>query len=343
MKKILYYVTDHGRGHATRSIAVIRELQKLGIEVIVRNSNLVDFFIKSLPNITVVSGITDVGPVIKKDGISIDDKRTTIEVGKWINQLNHSAKLEIDKISKYSPDLIISDISAMPFLLAKYIKKSAIGISNFSWYDVLDKISPSQSTFLKNCYDYADFVIQLPLGTNMNHFKNKKKVGYVCRSPTNTKKEIRKQIGIKESQFCIFMTIGPLEKEITYSVRNNARILVTGKHKNANKNLISFQKWREGQDLVLAADLVVCKCGYGIISECLTNGVPFIYVSDDNHKEQKAIADYLSKIGRGNRITLKELNCLNFDKEYVRSFSPFQKEKIDTELAVKYILEALIR
>ena len=39
MKKILYYITDHGLGHATRSVAIIRELQKIGVEVIIRNSN----------------------------------------------------------------------------------------------------------------------------------------------------------------------------------------------------------------------------------------------------------------------------------------------------------------
>ena len=38
MKKILYYISDHGHGHATRAIALIEELQKKGIEIIIRNS-----------------------------------------------------------------------------------------------------------------------------------------------------------------------------------------------------------------------------------------------------------------------------------------------------------------
>jgi len=75
MKKILYYITDHGRGHTTRSIAIIRELQKYNVEVIVRNSNAIPTLRKSLPKIKIISGITDVGPVIQNNGISIDIKK----------------------------------------------------------------------------------------------------------------------------------------------------------------------------------------------------------------------------------------------------------------------------
>ena len=38
MKKILYYVTDHGLGHLTRSISIIREFDE-NVEFIIRNSN----------------------------------------------------------------------------------------------------------------------------------------------------------------------------------------------------------------------------------------------------------------------------------------------------------------
>ena len=76
MRKILYYITDHGLGHTTRSIAIIRELLKMGTEVIIRNSN-VDYLHKSLPTVKIIPGVTDVGPAIKENGISIDnDKRS---------------------------------------------------------------------------------------------------------------------------------------------------------------------------------------------------------------------------------------------------------------------------
>ena len=61
MKKVLYYITDHGKGHATRSIAIIRELQKFGIDVTVINSNSIEFIQNSIPEIDLISHKTDVG------------------------------------------------------------------------------------------------------------------------------------------------------------------------------------------------------------------------------------------------------------------------------------------
>ena len=64
------------------------------------------------------------------------------------------------------------------------------------------------------------------------------------------------------------------------------------------------------------SDLVICKCGYGVITECLTSGVPFYYIMDDEHVEQKSISRELERMGLTNRITLSDINdiILSYDK-----------------------------
>lgn len=345
MKRILYYVTDHGRGHATRSIAIIRDMLKEDFEIIVRNSNVLDFIKKSLPEINIIPGITDVGPIIKKDGISIDSEETKKNVGNWLDQINEVSKLECDKISKYSPDLIISDISAMPFLVAEKLSKPSIAISNFSWYDVLDDIlSSTQLSILKEAYDVADLLIQLPLGTPMKHFEIKKKVGFVCRSPTSTKTEIRKKIGLKKSELGVFVALGQQsENEISTNCDENVKMITTETRVKNKTNLINLPRWIEGQDLVAASDLVICKCGYGIISECMTNGTPFLCVLDDNHKEQKSMYDFLLKKGLKNRVTFEEINNIHLSSELIHKISQPTKEKIDNNTVIKYVSEVLVR
>ena len=86
LKKIIYYITDHALGHTTRSVAIIRELIKDGIQVTVRNSN-VGYLNKSLPNVNTISGTTDVGPIIEKNGISIFLIAASIKRYKGINLL----------------------------------------------------------------------------------------------------------------------------------------------------------------------------------------------------------------------------------------------------------------
>ena len=74
MKTILYYISEHGLGHLTRSIAIIREIDN-ETNIFIRNSNTA-FLKQSLPKIPILDGKTDQGTVIAENSISIDWKKT---------------------------------------------------------------------------------------------------------------------------------------------------------------------------------------------------------------------------------------------------------------------------
>lgn len=341
MKKLIYYITDHGKGHATRSVAIIRELQRLNIEIIVRNSNVVKFLQESLPNNLIISGITDVGPDIKSDLVSIDEISTKNNISKWIKNLENTVKSECEKVSNIHPDLIISDISIMPFLVANKIKTQSIAISNFSWYDVLKMLPDTDLEIIKNSYDFADLAIQLPIGTSMEHFRAKNKVGFVCRIPQKSKEELRKELGIKDSDYVVLMSLGNSNYKIKCSIDKNIKILAMNASIKNNDNVVSLSDPIESQNLVLASDFVICKCGYGMISECLTNGIPFNYVVDHNHLEQKAMSEELTNRNLATKITFDEINDLVINEEFIHSRSSIPKMKVDTNTVKKIILEFL--
>ena len=335
MKKVLYYISDHNLGHITRSVAVIRELLKEGIEVTVRNSN-VAYLNKSLPQIQTIPGVTDVGSASKNDGVSIDEKKTLEEVGKWLESIPHVANKEYELMSKIKPNLIISDISAMPFLSSHRAHINSVAISNFLWMDVIRGLTSKQVALLEEAYKLADIVIQLPLGPQMKPFLNKKRVGLVCKKPTQSRKAIRENLGLKESDICVFINLDKYFK-IKTRTENNIKIISTGARIDSN-NVKYIEPWIEGQDLINASDLVICKCGYGMISECLTNGIPFLYILDDNHLEQKAIYDELISRGLQNRITENDFNDLILDREYISQIK-IRREKNETEVAASILRE----
>ena len=340
MKKIVYYITDHGKGHATRSVAIIRELQKLGIDVIVRNSNCKELIQNSIPGINIISSRTDVGLVVKKDGISVDKDKSKYEMNDWIQSLNKNARKEKERIIAIKPDLIISDISAMPFLVAKTLNIPSMAISNFSWYDASNFLDESILETLNQAYDYASIAIKLPFGTPMKHFKNRYEVGIVARKTEREKEQIRKEIGIKDSEFIVLFAMGSTSNEITCNHDKNIRILTMNSIVR-NSNAINLSNWTEGQELVSISDLVICKSGYGLISECLTNGIPFFYVSDKNRIELNMISDELLKIGLKNEITIKQINSLQLNQEYLHALHRFRKKSIDTPRVTQKILEFL--
>ncbi|MEM3159507.1 MAG: hypothetical protein QXJ74_01860, partial [Nitrososphaera sp.] len=74
--KILYYITDHGLGHASRSVALVREL-KNHAQVVIRNDDRYRFLARSLPDVEVISGRTDFEPAMQKENsMLIDDAKT---------------------------------------------------------------------------------------------------------------------------------------------------------------------------------------------------------------------------------------------------------------------------
>ena len=74
--KIIYYITDHGLGHSSRSVAIIREMIKKKINVIVRSNNE-KFFKKSLPNVKIILGKTDLTPIMQLNNKLIFNKNKT--------------------------------------------------------------------------------------------------------------------------------------------------------------------------------------------------------------------------------------------------------------------------
>jgi len=338
-EKILYYITDHGRGHATRSIAIIRELQKYNVEIIVRNSNLGSTMKKSLPKIKIISGITDVGPIIQNNGISINYQKSKKIIHNWIENLEFYAEKESRLIDKINPQIIISDISVMPILAAKKSNKISIAISNFSWYDALKFLSSKDLMRLKKIYQFAEFAIKLNYGTSMNHFNKIFESGLICRKPTKNKNEIRKLLGIKNSEKIILFAIGKSKEEITFLTDTNTKIISTGSMIDKKIPHLKINNWIEGQNLVSVADVVICKCGYGMISECLTTGTPFYYIADNNHLEQKNMSMEIQKLGYKNRIKFEDISKMKINKPFFQSQIKFKKHSIETKKIVQKILE----
>jgi uncharacterized protein (TIGR00661 family) len=298
MKKILYFVSDHGLGHLTRSIAIMREFTDEA-EFVIRNSNT-RFIEKSLPNVKAISGKTDQGTLSQNNGISIDWEKSKIAIDTWYDEFDSTILKEQDIISKINPDLIITDVSPLPLPISKKLSIPSIVISNFTWIDMFSNIPGFQNNFLSELYQNASMCIQLPLSTPMSIFKNKQKIGLVSKKPTKSKNYVRKTLGVKESKFLILINL-PSNFTINVPSEPNIQIVSTGAKVNSS-NSIMIKPWVEGQNLISSSDLVVSKCGYGMISECLTSGVPIKFLMDNDHPEQKAMNDELVSLNMNSSI-----------------------------------------
>lgn len=339
MKKLIYYITDHGKGHATRSVAIIRKLQSYGIHIIVRNSNVVDFLNKSLPGIEIKKGVTDIGPVLNSNGISINHDESIKKISNWINNIYKISAQEVEFLKNENPDLIISDVSPMPLIAANSINIPSVVLSNFSWYDVLTFLPENIRLKLKEFYELADICLQLPLGTPMDHFKKKYKINLIARNPTKNLDEVRKLYGINKLSPCVLFALGGSKNKISFSYDNNIQIISLNTKFENSITTHDLSNTTEGQNLVSIADLVICKCGYGLISECLSNGIPFLYLADDSHPEQMAISDELIKRGINSRVSFEYIKQLYISSQFIQNIPKINHDSVDLDDTINYILK----
>ena len=314
--KIIYYVTEHGLGHASRTVAIVRDLLRYNVEVIIRNDDPISFFKKSLPKTRVVTGETDLKPIMQqKNAMRVDDSKTARSVKKWIQHLPLYLEKESSFVTKERPDLIVSDISVMPILVAKKNHIRSVAISSFVWNETLN-IDSQIARFLRESYNEANLVIKLPFGSPMN-LQNKRNFGLVARKPTKKRIITRTHLGIQEKEQLVAVSLSGVGHKLSFKHSKSVKLLDISNYSVALRSgKINFV---EGQNLINAADLVICKCGYGFISECLSCGVKFRYVMEPSHKEAWYVHKELSELDLHNRISLSELKSTNLDTEFVEN------------------------
>ena len=311
--KILYYITDHGLGHATRSVALIRELEKHDIKLVIRNNDAHNFLKKSLPKIKIITGQTDLIPIMDKENATmINYSKTKKNIRNWIKTLPAIIDRESQIIKKEKPNLIMSDISISPILAARKNNIKSIAISNFIWNETLDMPLKDQN-ILKDGYSQADLIMKLPFGSPID-LQNKKNFGLLVRKLTEKKSVIRKNMGIKKNEKLVTISLGGLSN-YSFTPANNIKILDISNYKNSN-NLKKIN-FIEGQNIINASDLVITKCGYGFISECLAYGTKFRYVLNSSHTETDYIHKCLQKKGLQNMISLDKIKNLVIDNDLI--------------------------
>lgn len=332
--KILYYITDHGLGHASRSVALVREL-KNHAQVVIRNDDRYRFLARSLPDVEVISGRTDFEPAMQKENsMLIDDAKTQANISDWLDSMPETIERELEVVRKQRPDLIVSDISIMPLMAGRKAGVRSAAISNFTWSETLTLDEKSREFFV-TAYSQADLVVRLPLGTEMR-YPNRINVGLVARKTTIGKTEIRRQLGLATDKKLVVVAVSGAGK-IAFDKENDIEVLDISDYETAMK-LKELTNFVEGQNLIGAADLVICKCGYGFVSECLSTGTRFRYVVEAAHREANEIHRFLERQGLKNRIEIGDLKEADLDTRFIEN-SPSLKMDLDNDNVAGRLLE----
>ena len=122
LKTICYYISDYGYGHATRSIAIIRSLfhyEEKSLRLIVCSGRTLPFIQDSLKDnedaIEYREISTDLGYFLQSGSIEPDLNQLKHEYFMYLDGWPDSIGRETDFLVQEKVDLVVSDISPIPF------------------------------------------------------------------------------------------------------------------------------------------------------------------------------------------------------------------------------------
>ncbi|CAM4143834.1 hypothetical protein BAQ48_14240 [Bacillus luti] len=341
MKTFVFYVSEYGFGHATRCIALIREMLSVrkDVQIIVCNSFALQFIRASLTGhgdrVIFHDVETDVGFILKEHSLDLDKEKLGQSYEQFCVKLPHKIKNEIDFLSAFSVDCIISDISPIAFEIADKLEVPSIGISNFTWYTAYKNIVPDSSLqVFKNMYKKMDYFYKLA-GSNEESCArlNTSSFNFYSRIINSLEvKKLRKKLNPTGEKQIIFIPLGmkidigditkfPIWKDERYVfiVSHNMKI----EHKNVHK---IPENYTESQNYVATADCIISKAGWGTVSEAILQNKPLLIINRKGMSEDQNTIRFLKDNNLCNLITWEELQNIDIRRYMDTQDSIYQNE-----------------
>lgn len=320
---VFYYVTSHGYGHATRAAAVGRELERRGARVIFRTAAPAWLFgeeglAAQVQHVDIDSGLT------MKDALNVDIPASLAAYealsARWEETLSEEASL----LRSSGADAVLSDAGALPMAAAAAAGVPRAVVSNFTWDWIIEPWAAEDPRWeavrrrLADAYARADLLLRLPLGGDAPAIARSADMPLVVRRPSMEREAVRRALGLDPADprpVAAFSFGGvdwaaadggpadPLEdwRVVAYVPRPPGV--------KAQWLQLPRRSPLRHCDVIVAADAVLMKPGYGTFAEALSARVPALVVPRADFRECGPMLRVVSGLGPIRMIALSDFTA----------------------------------
>jgi UDP:flavonoid glycosyltransferase YjiC (YdhE family) len=309
--RIGFYISGHGFGHAARDIEVIHALtaRRSDLQVIVRTSVTPALFTAiagervELQPLETDSGLTQI------DSLHIDEEDSARQAARFYATFDRRVDDEAAALRAAAIDLVVGDVPPLAFAAAARARIPSLAVANFTWdwiysvYPAFDRIAPEVQPTIRAAYAQTTRALRLPLHGGFEPMAAVTvDIPLIARRSTRDRAETRRAAGVADGDtrpvvlpsFGAYGAALPLD-----ALRRSGRLTVLDPSHVPD----GFRY----QDLVAAADVVVSKPGYGIVSECVANDTPLLYTSRGRFIEYDVFVEGMPRILRCRYISQEDL------------------------------------
>lgn len=307
MKTVVAYVSAHGFGHWAQMAPVLQALHDCdaGIRIVLRTA-LPEEVLRARSDFPFDyrHGQVDVG-VVQRDALHEDIPATITAVEHfhrdWAGKVREEARL----LRGLGADLVFSDIAPLAFAAADFAGIPSIAIGSIDWHAIYSHFLPEHYSGMRQiaeAHRACDLFLLLPLNMPVTSFSRHRHIGAIARESCFSYEEMRRRLGYADGDRVALVMFGGTRAP---SFRVDALAKMAGW-----KFMMPAARVPEGDipanvqciagdwdmaDLVRAADVIVTKPGYGVVSEAWLAGKPMVYVPRTDFPEYPYLKSWLQE------------------------------------------------
>jgi hypothetical protein len=324
---IVFYVSGHGFGHASRDAQVINALARLhpGLHIVVRTTVPRWFLESSLTAaVEIVEGAVDTG-VVQPDSLSIDEDETARHAARFYGQFDAHVAREAALLRSLGAALVVADIPPVAFAAAAIIGIPSIALANFTWdwiyegFPGFSRLAPAVVPAIAGAYAKATVALRLPFAGGFASMPGVEDLPLIGRRATIPAGEVRRRLDLEQRVPLVLASFGGHGRSVRLEGAVSPlrfTIVATdyesphGPRPHGLRIIDAATLAAAGvcyTDLLAACDLVATKLGFGIVAECIANDVPMLYTFRGRFVEQEVFVQELPAVLRCRAISRDDL------------------------------------
>jgi L-arabinokinase len=328
---IVFYISGHGFGHATRDLEIIRHLQQNqpDARIVVRTSVPAWFLEKSArASLDVQPCETDTG-IVQIDSLQLDEAETVLQATAFYSQFEARVEAEARVLNELGAAIVVGDVPPLAFAAAAHAGIPSVAVANFTWDWIYaayagfrHNASPVLAT-IQDAYANADLALRLPFAGGFDTMSSIRDVPLVARHSRRTREANRRLLNLSDRRPVVLASFGGHGAHLPFeriAETHDVTLVVTDQEAKAIREDTAFdgrlrcftgraleQAGIRYEDLVAAADVVVSKAGYGIVSECIANRTALLYTSRGVFAENDVLVAGMKAVVRSGFISQDDL------------------------------------
>ena len=326
---VVFYISSHGFGHASRDVEVINTLvgEHPDIRVVVRTS-VPRWFVETSVDtrIDLQSADVDTG-VAQIDSLSLDEDETARRAAAFYDHFAERVEQEAQMIQALGASVVVADIPPLPIAAAAQAGVPVIALGNFTWdwiyeaYRSFDRLAPNAIPLIRDAYRHTTHALRLPFHGGFEAMREVTDIPLIARRSRHSRSEVRGVLKLGPEEVVALASFGGHGAALPYAeitARDRFTLLLTdeagtGLEQQDRLRRISMSDLATHgmsyADLVAAADVVVTKPGYGIVSECVANGAAILYTSRGHFIEHDVLVKDMPQFLRCRFISQEDLRA----------------------------------